>query len=191
MSQILPSICDPWHRSGSSPNTNTSQSQSLHACPMERSWDTRRVGSITTPFDRQFGITETKPSSRETWSLLWRSCATCWLLNNHDCPATCPVPPCPPPLARSNVCHCWLQSGLDEKWWTDSVECYCYLRNIQDLLSDGAIWRTSNTVWCDGRTSSHFCEGHIVRLHQFEAKVLISIFLDYASYVEEILGKET
>ena len=25
-----------------------------------------------------------------------------------------------------------LQSGLDEKWWADSVECYCYLRNVQD-----------------------------------------------------------
>ena len=30
-----------------------------------------------------------------------------------------------------------LQSGLDEKWWADSMDCYCYLRNIQDLLSDG------------------------------------------------------
>ena len=30
-----------------------------------------------------------------------------------------------------------LQSGLDENWWADSMECYCYLRNIQDLLSDG------------------------------------------------------
>ena len=30
-----------------------------------------------------------------------------------------------------------LQSGLDEKWWADSVECKTYLRNIQDLLSDG------------------------------------------------------
>ena len=30
-----------------------------------------------------------------------------------------------------------LQSGLDEKWWADSMECYTYLRNIQDLLSDG------------------------------------------------------
>ena len=29
-----------------------------------------------------------------------------------------------------------LQSGLDENWWTDSMECYCYLRNIQDLMSD-------------------------------------------------------
>ena len=30
-----------------------------------------------------------------------------------------------------------LQSGLDENWWADSMECCCYLRNIQDLLSDG------------------------------------------------------
>ena len=30
-----------------------------------------------------------------------------------------------------------LQSGLDEKWWADSMECCCYLRNVQDLLSDG------------------------------------------------------
>ena len=30
-----------------------------------------------------------------------------------------------------------LQSGLDEKWWSDSMECYCYLRNVQDLLENG------------------------------------------------------
>ena len=30
-----------------------------------------------------------------------------------------------------------LQSGLGHEWWADSMECYCYLRNIQDLLSDG------------------------------------------------------
>ena len=30
-----------------------------------------------------------------------------------------------------------LQSGLDKKWWADSMECFCYLRNVQDLLSDG------------------------------------------------------
>ena len=30
-----------------------------------------------------------------------------------------------------------LQSGLDENWWADSMGCHCYLRNIQDLLSDG------------------------------------------------------
>ena len=30
-----------------------------------------------------------------------------------------------------------LQSGLGNEWWADSMECYCYLRNIEDLLSDG------------------------------------------------------
>ena len=30
-----------------------------------------------------------------------------------------------------------LQSGLEESWWADSMECYTCLRNIQDLLSDG------------------------------------------------------
>ena len=30
-----------------------------------------------------------------------------------------------------------LQSGLGNEWWADSMECCCYLRNSQDLLSDG------------------------------------------------------
>ena len=30
-----------------------------------------------------------------------------------------------------------LQSGLNESWWADSMECYTYLRNVQDLLADG------------------------------------------------------
>ena len=30
-----------------------------------------------------------------------------------------------------------LQSGLNESWWADSMECCCCLRNIPDLLSDG------------------------------------------------------
>ena len=28
-------------------------------------------------------------------------------------------------------------SGLDQNWWADSMECYTFLRNIQDILSDG------------------------------------------------------
>ena len=30
-----------------------------------------------------------------------------------------------------------LQSGLNESWWADSMECYTYLRNVTDLVSDG------------------------------------------------------
>ena len=29
------------------------------------------------------------------------------------------------------------QSGLDEKWWADSMECCCHLRNVQDHLVNG------------------------------------------------------
>ena len=32
-----------------------------------------------------------------------------------------------------------LQSGLNESWWADSMECDTYLRNVTDLLSD---WKT-------------------------------------------------
>ena len=43
---------------------------------------------------------------------------------------------------RREVCVL-LQSGLDEKWWADySMECYCYLRNVHDLIADG-IWGTN------------------------------------------------
>ena len=30
-----------------------------------------------------------------------------------------------------------VQSGLNESCWADSMECYTYLRNVTDLLSDG------------------------------------------------------
>ena len=30
-----------------------------------------------------------------------------------------------------------LQSGMDEKWWADSMDWWCYLRNIKVVLSDG------------------------------------------------------
>ena len=30
-----------------------------------------------------------------------------------------------------------LQSGLNESWWADSMECFTYLRNVTDLLTDG------------------------------------------------------
>ena len=30
-----------------------------------------------------------------------------------------------------------LQSGLDEKWWADSMECHCHVRKVQGLLADG------------------------------------------------------
>ena len=39
--------------------------------------------------------------------------------------------------AKEETSAVLLQCGLDDKWWSDSMECYCYLRNVQDLLTDG------------------------------------------------------
>ena len=39
--------------------------------------------------------------------------------------------------AKERTCAVLLQPGLDNEWCADSMECYCYLRNMQDLLSDG------------------------------------------------------
>ena len=59
-----------------------------------------------------------------------------------------------------------LQAGLDEKWLTESMECFCNLRNVQDLLADGKNFRrmtilrtlpgTDHSIWSDGRVSSDF-----------------------------------
>ena len=84
-----------------------------------------------------------------------------------------------------------LQSGLDEKWWADSMECKSYLRNIQDLLSDG------KTPY-ERRFGEPF-KGPIIpfgslveyypisakdqsRIHQFGKKVLLGLFLGYALF---------
>ena len=75
------------------------------------------------------------------------------------------------------------------------MECYCYLRNIQDLLSD---WKTTY----ERRFEEPF-KGPIIpfgslveyypisakdqsRIHQFGKKVLPGLFLGYALYAEGI-----
>ena len=84
-----------------------------------------------------------------------------------------------------------LQSGLNESWRADSMECYTYLRNVQDLLSDG------NTPYERGFGKPFLGPiipfGSLVeynpisakdqsRIHQFGKKVLPGLFLGYALY---------
>ena len=82
-----------------------------------------------------------------------------------------------------------LQSGLGNEWWADSTECYCYLRYIQDLLSDGKTpyeRRVGIPFNVPVTPFGAIVEYHPIsakdqsRLHQFGAKVLPSIFLGYA-----------
>ena len=88
-----------------------------------------------------------------------------------------------------------LQSGLDEKWWADSTECYCYLRNIQDLLSDGKTpYERRFGIPFNGPVIPFgaIIEYHPVsakdpsRLHQFGPKVLPGIFLGFVLYARNL-----
>ena len=88
-----------------------------------------------------------------------------------------------------------LQSGMNENWWADSMECFTYLRNVQDLLSDGK-------ALCERRLGEP-SEGPIIpfgsmiehhpmsvkdlsRLHQFGKNVLPGIFFGYPLYAGRI-----
>ena len=80
------------------------------------------------------------------------------------------------------------QSGLDEKWWADSMECYCYLPNVQDLLSDGKTpyeRRFGEPFKGPIFPFASMMEYHPIsakdlsRLHQLGKKVLPGIFLGY------------
>ena len=59
-----------------------------------------------------------------------------------------------------------LRSGLNESWWADAMECYTYLRNVTDLLSDG------KTPY-ERRFGQPF-KGPITILLVFSAEIIIS-----------------
>ena len=79
-----------------------------------------------------------------------------------------------------------MQSGYDEKWLVDSMECYCYLRNVEEPLAD------EKTLY--GRRFGEPFEGPVIpfgakveyhpisakdqsRLHQFGKQVSLGAFL--------------
>ena len=84
-----------------------------------------------------------------------------------------------------------LQSGLNKSWWADSMECYTYLRNVTDLLSDGKtpyerrfgqpfggpIIPFGSLVECHPVTTKDQS-----RIHQFGKKVLPGSILGYTLY---------
>ena len=88
-----------------------------------------------------------------------------------------------------------LQSGLDEKWWAESMECYCYLRNIQDLLPDGKTPHerrfgkpfNGSVIPFGAMVEYHpISAKDMSRLHQFGPKVLPVVFLGYALHAGRI-----
>ena len=88
-----------------------------------------------------------------------------------------------------------LQSGLNDSWWADSMECYTYLRNVTDLMSDGKTPYERRFVQPFKGPIIPFgslVEYHPItakdqsRIHQFGKKVLRGLFLGYALYAVRI-----
>ena len=84
-----------------------------------------------------------------------------------------------------------LQPGLGNESWADSTECYCHLRNIQDLWSDGKTpYERRFGIPCNGQVIPFgaMVENHPIsakdpsKWHQFCLKVLPGKFLGYALY---------
>ena len=89
-----------------------------------------------------------------------------------------------------------LKSGLDKKWSAEPTECYCYLRNVQDKLSDGKTsyerrfgMPFNGPVLPFGAMIEYhpISDRDLSRLHQFGPKVLPGIFfLDMRLHAGEI-----
>ena len=89
-----------------------------------------------------------------------------------------------------------LQSGLNESWWADSMECYTNLRNVTDLLSDGKtpyerrFGQPSKGLIIPFGSLVEYHHPIIAkdqsRIHQFGKKVLLGLFFGYALYAGEI-----
>ena len=81
-----------------------------------------------------------------------------------------------------------LQSGLDEKWWADSMGCHCRLRNVQDLLADRKTPYESRfgepfqgpVIPCGAMVEYHPISARdLSTIHQFGKKILPGICLGY------------
>ena len=92
-----------------------------------------------------------------------------------------------------------LQSSLDENLGAVSMECLSYLRNVQDLLSDGKTpyeRRFGKPFKGPIIPFGSLVEYHPIsvkdqsRIHQFGKKVLPGLFLEYALYAVEF-GRES
>ena len=86
-----------------------------------------------------------------------------------------------------------LQSGLNENWWADFMECYTYLRNVTDLLSDGKTPYERRfgqpfkrpIIIPFGSLVEHHPAKDQSRIHQFGKKVFPRLFLGHALYAGE------
>ena len=101
--------------------------------------------------------------------------------------------------AKEGTSAVLLQSGLTEKWWSDSMKWYYYLQNDQDFLADGKSQNERRfgesfkgpVIFFDALVGylTKLRERDKARIHQFAKKLLPRIFLGYALIAGEF-GKK-
>ena len=92
-----------------------------------------------------------------------------------------------------------LQSGLNEEWWSDSMKCFYYLQNVQNLLANGKsqiwtkIWgiiqRTNCTIWRTGWISPRTPRKIKQEFINLERKFSQGIVIGFALFPGENLGR--
>ena len=160
----------------------TKTSQETQRCLQKFLEPTRKPKVIYTDNFLEFG--------KACEDLSWNHCHS---LSRPDCNNTADVPSFTLRAALSAIPFVSDLCGVDA--WVDSMECYCYLRNIQDLLSDGKtpyerrfgmpfngpVLPFGAMVECHTTSAKDTS-----RLHQVGPRVLPGIFLGCALYAERI-----
>ena len=96
---------------------------------------------------------------------------------------------------KGGISFVLLLSGLNESWWSDSMECSISLRNVTDLLSDGKTpyeRRFGQPIKGPLIPFGSLVEYHsfIAKdqsiIHQFGEKILLGLFFGYPLYAGRI-----
>ena len=121
----MQSWCRTWPPNGSSRIRAKQKLLRKHKGACKSSWS--RIGSL-----KSFTLTIPWNLARACEDLSWNHCTSTPHRSETNGTAQRAVR-----RVKEGTSAVLLQSGLDEKWWSDSMERYTYLRYIQNLLSDG------------------------------------------------------
>jgi hypothetical protein len=84
-----------------------------------------------------------------------------------------------------------MQSGYTNEWWPDDMNCYCFLRNVVDILANGSTAYKARfgedfrgpTIPCGAEITYHpISDKDKKRCHQMGQKLLSGIFLGYIQH---------
>ena len=128
------------------------------------------------------------------WRIVMESSVnyTLFLRKKRNCRTSCTS-------SKKGTSAVLLQSGLNEKWWSDSMKCFYYLQNVQKPLGkrEILIWtkirriiqRTSSTIWRTNWIPPRTQRKTKYKFINWE-EVITRNFIGYALFAEVKFGEE-